>query len=124
MIRALYTDSRNISRSKIDDLPLGILSLAGGTAGCISWAVNYPVDIFKTLLQEDTIKEMLAKEKGELYRKEYTGIYDCAKKVLAQNGFMRGYYRGIGPCLVRAFFNSFALLPTYTKVYNNWPWNN
>ena len=122
-IRAWYTDFRNISRNEIDDLPLPILSIAGGTAGCISWAINYPVDIFKTLLQEETTKEMLAKEKGELYHKEYNGIYDCAKKVFAQNG-LRSCYRGIGPCLVRAFFNSCALLPTYTKVYNNWPWKN
>lgn len=108
--------------SSIDDLPLFALTLAGGTAGCISWAVNYPVDIFKTLLQEDTIKEMLAKEKGELYHKQYKGIYDCAKKVFARNG-LRGYFQGIGPCLVRAFLCSSALLPTATKIERNWPWN-
>ena len=122
-IRALYADFRNISQNEIDDLPLLTLSIAGGASGCISWVVNYPVDVFKTLLQNDTIKEMLAKEKGELYHKEYNGIYDCAKKVFAQNG-LRSWYRGMTPSLIRAFFNSFALLPTYTKVYNNWPWKN
>ncbi|XP_011407770.1 PREDICTED: mitochondrial basic amino acids transporter-like [Amphimedon queenslandica] len=117
VLNTFYQEEKESGEMTIEKLPWQILGLAGGTAGCISWAVNYPVDVFKTLIQEDALKEMLAKEKGELYHKEYTGAYDCAKKVLARDG-IKGYYRGMIFSLIRAFANSAVLLPIHTTLFN------
>lgn len=63
------------------------------------------MDLCKTLIQTDS-------ETNPKYR----GFFDCVRKVVKSEG-VRGLYKGIGPCLARAFpANAVTLLAyEYTK---------
>ena len=67
------------------------VALAGGTAGTMSWILNYPFDVVKTKIQSDSLE-----------RPQFRGIMDCFTKTVRQEGF-KGLFRGISPCLLRAF---------------------
>lgn len=63
--------------------------LAGGTAGILSWALSYPIDVVKTRLQADT-----------------TGMYRNARHALMLSVKQHGYrilFQGFGACMYRAF---------------------
>ena len=94
----------------VKDLSLIETSIAGGTAGCISWIVNYPIDVVKTRIQSSGLPN----------QPNYKGIMDCFIKIIKADG-VRGMYRGLAPALVRAFLNSCTLLPAMTYTRNYWP---
>ena len=94
----------------VKDLSLIETSIAGGIAGCISWIVNYPIDVVKTRIQSSGLPN----------QPNYKGIMDCFIKIIKADG-VRGMYRGLGPALWRAFFNSCTLLPAMTYTRNYWP---
>ncbi|PXF47908.1 Mitochondrial carnitine/acylcarnitine carrier-like protein [Gracilariopsis chorda] len=89
----------------VKDLNSGQLLIAGGMAGLAFWLPCYPMDLCKTLIQTDS-------ETNPKYR----GFFDCVRKVVKSEG-VRGLYKGIGPCLARAFpANAVTLLAyEYTK---------
>jgi solute carrier family 25 carnitine/acylcarnitine transporter 20/29 len=97
--------------SSIDDLGVSWLSLAGGMTGCVVWIASYPFDIVKTKLQTDGISTN---------RLEYKGTWDCMKKLYRTSG-IRVFYKGLSPCLIRGFLNSYALLPAAEYVKRYWP---
>jgi len=82
----VYTDTANWLSSYIDFKP-GRDMIAGMFAGFCSCMANNPVDVIKTKMQG-------------LDAHKYTGIGDCAKSILAQDGYM-GFYKGVGPRLMR-----------------------
>ena len=94
----------------VKDLSLIQTSIAGGTAGCISWIVNYPIDVVKTRIQSSGLPN----------QPNYKGIMDCFIKIIKTDG-VKGMYRGLAPALVRAFLNSCTLLPAMTYTRNYWP---
>ena len=98
------------SNRSVKDLSLIETSIAGGTAGCISWIVNYPIDVVKTRIQSSGLPN----------QPNYKGIMDCFIKIIKADG-VRGMYRGLAPALVRAFLNSCTLLPAMTYTRNYWP---
>lgn len=55
------------------------------------WLPCYPMDLIKTLIQTDSEKNP-----------KYNGFVDCVRKVVKTEG-VRGLYKGVGPCLARAF---------------------
>lgn len=63
--------------------------LAGGTAGILSWALSYPIDVIKTRLQADT---------QGLYR----GIWHAATHSVRAHG-PRILFQGFAACMYRAF---------------------
>ncbi|XP_065660537.1 mitochondrial basic amino acids transporter-like isoform X2 [Hydra vulgaris] len=71
--------------------PMSLL-IAGGLAGTISWAVCYPVDVLKTLIQAD----------GHLPHNERKSMMYYAKNLYIQGGFS-AFTRGINTTLLRAF---------------------
>ncbi|XP_065681616.1 mitochondrial basic amino acids transporter isoform X1 [Hydra vulgaris] len=71
--------------------PMSLL-IAGGLAGTISWAVCYPVDVLKTLIQAD----------GHLPHSERKSMMCYAKNLYIQGGFS-AFTRGINTTLLRAF---------------------
>lgn len=74
--------------------------LAGGLAGCISWALPYPVDVIKSKIQADGLA-------GKPYK--YSGILDCAKQMQMQEGW-RVFFRYFYPFLVLDFLLKIFLI--------------
>lgn len=67
------------------------LMMAGGLAGVAFWGSVYPLDVVKTKIQTDSD-----------VRPRYNGIVDCARQTVKEGG-VGALYRGVGPCLARAF---------------------
>lgn len=55
------------------------------------WAPCYPLDLLKTLIQTDSE-----------VKPRYSGIIDCFRQTVSRGG-VGAVYKGIGPCLARAF---------------------
>ncbi|KAJ7900188.1 hypothetical protein B0H14DRAFT_3852644 [Mycena olivaceomarginata] len=70
-------------------LNLGAIIMAGGTAGVAMWAVAIPPDVLKSRLQSAP-------------NGTYSGIMDCARKTIAQDG-VKALWKGFGPAMGRAF---------------------
>ena len=70
--------------------------LCGGMVGMFSWLVNYPADMIKTRMQEDG---------HDGASRMYRNARDCFVKTWRDGG-VRLLYRGLSPCLVRAFANN------------------
>ena len=64
----------------------------GATSGLTLWTCIYPIDVIKSKLQTDGFTKATQK---------YHGILDCMKKIWKSEG-IGGFYRGFGPCIVRA----------------------
>lgn len=79
--RALTPEGKDLS-------PLAVI-LGGGFAGVFNWVIAIPFDTVKSRIQ--TAAEG-----------EYTGMVDCARKLVAADG-MGGLFRGVGPAMLRAF---------------------
>ncbi|KAJ2688718.1 Mitochondrial carrier protein ymc2 [Coemansia spiralis] len=75
-----------------DELSSGLVCLYGAAAGFAMWLTSYPIDVIKSKLQTDGFAAGARK---------YNGTIDCAQKIMRQEG-VRGFFRGITPCLLRA----------------------
>ncbi|KAG1450124.1 hypothetical protein G6F56_008434 [Rhizopus delemar] len=64
----------------------------GATAGYAMWFTIYPMDAIKSKLQTDGFT---------IEKQKYTSTLDCARKTFANEG-LAGFFKGIGPCLLRA----------------------
>lgn len=83
--------------------PSGVaIVFAGGTAGTITWALTYPMDVIKSRIQAD----------GTNGISRYRGVTDCIIKSIQEDGF-RVLARGLGTCLLIAFPAEAVLLLTY-----------
>ncbi|KAI9302552.1 mitochondrial carrier domain-containing protein [Cunninghamella echinulata] len=74
------------------ELPAHEVCLYGASAGYAMWLTIYPIDVMKSKLQTDAFDPS---------QRKYHGVLDCARKTLAVEG-LGGFFRGIGPCLLRA----------------------
>ncbi|KAK6947429.1 Mitochondrial substrate/solute carrier [Dillenia turbinata] len=68
----------------------GSLVVAGGLAGASFWAVVYPTDVVKSVIQVDNYQNP-----------KYSGSIDAFKKILASEG-TKGLYKGFGPAMARS----------------------
>ena len=67
------------------------VALYGGLAGEALWIASYPFDVVKSKMQSDGFgKEM-----------RYKGMTDCFRQTWQREG-MRGFWKGLGPTLLRA----------------------
>ncbi|KAJ3760700.1 mitochondrial carrier domain-containing protein, partial [Lentinula raphanica] len=71
------------------DLNLGSIICAGGVAGVAMWALAIPPDVLKSRIQSAP-------------KDTYSGILDCARKTIAQDG-VAALWKGFGPAMARAF---------------------
>ena len=78
----------------------------GGCAGMASWIPNYPVDLVKTRMQLDGA---FATER------QYHTSWGCFKTIWKKGG-VKSLYRGLSPCLLRAFVNSAVLFVAYEST--------
>jgi len=85
----------------VDQCPLSFLFLAGGSAGCLSWASSYPADVIKSRLQCDGKYDSRRKR----FRYKYSGYYDCVCKSVKAEGF-GVLFRGLSSSMLRAFPNN------------------
>lgn len=68
----------------------GSLMVAGGLAGASFWALVYPTDVVKSVLQVDDYKNP-----------KYSGSLDAFRKILASQG-VKGLYKGFEPAMARS----------------------
>jgi len=72
------------------DLGMGSVLLAGGLAGITLWLATFPIDMIKTKIQADSLQ-----------KPTFRGMVDCFSKTY-QVGGLKGFYKGLSPCLLRA----------------------
>jgi len=77
----------------VNDLSSLTLLLCGASSGLGMWLTCYPLDVVKSRIQADHLDPTKAR---------YTSSLACYKAILATEG-IRGFYRGLAPCLARAF---------------------
>lgn len=77
-----------IKREEISTLKI---AMYGGLAGEALWASSYPFDVVKSKMQSDGFGE------GQKYK----SMRDCFGQTYRAEG-LRGFWKGIGPTLLRA----------------------
>ena len=77
-------------------------AFAGGCAGCLSWAMVYPVDVLKTRIQTSP----LTTPRSELR------MLRVGRDLVAQHGW-RYLFRGLGITMIRAFPVNGTIFPVY-----------
>ncbi|KAI0391550.1 mitochondrial carrier domain-containing protein [Xylariaceae sp. FL0594] len=80
----------NIAR---DQVPAYKVALYGGLAGEALWLASYPLDVVKSKMQTDGLR----RNKDMRYK----SMRDCFAQTYRAEG-MRGFWKGIGPTLLRA----------------------
>ncbi|MCJ1291567.1 hypothetical protein MMC34_003112 [Xylographa carneopallida] len=88
-----YLMNADAARNGIERKEISSLKVAGygGLAGEALWLASYPFDVVKSKMQSDGFgKDM-----------RYKGMRDCFAQTYRTEG-MRGFWKGIGPTLLRA----------------------
>lgn len=88
----VYEGLKQLIAGGEDTSKLGRVSLmtAGGLAGAAYWAIVYPTDVIKSVIQIDDYKNP-----------KFSGTVDAFKKIAASEG-VKGLYRGFGPAMARS----------------------
>lgn len=73
------------------DIPTWKIATYGGLAGEMLWISSYPLDVIKSKMQTDGFGE----------KQRYKSMRDCFAQTFKQEGMM-GFWRGVGPTLLRA----------------------
>lgn len=84
------------------EVPTWKVAFYGGLAGEALWLSSYPFDVVKSKMQSD----------GFGKDQKYSGMRDCFAKVYRAEG-MRGFWKGLGPTLLRAMPVSAGTFATY-----------
>lgn len=81
------------ARNKIkrEEIPSYKVAFYGGLAGEALWLASYPLDVVKSKMQSD----------GFGPKMRYKSMSDCFRQTWRTEG-MRGFWKGIGPTLLRA----------------------
>ncbi|KAF8458226.1 mitochondrial carrier domain-containing protein [Kalaharituber pfeilii] len=89
-----YLMSRELRRPNVrrEDIPSWKVALYGGLAGEALWLASYPFDVVKSRMQTDEVDRS---------NRKYKNMRDAFKKTWAEQG-ARGFWKGIGPTMVRA----------------------
>ncbi|KAK3487130.1 mitochondrial carrier domain-containing protein [Neurospora crassa] len=100
------------ARNKIDrkEIPSYKIALYGGLAGEALWLGSYPLDVVKSKMQTD----------GFGAGQKYTSMRDCFAQTFRAEG-MRGFWKGIGPTLLRAMpvsAGTFAVVEMTMRAIN------
>ena len=81
------------ARNKVErkEVPTWKVAAYGGLAGETLWIGSYPFDVVKSKMQSDGFGAGM----------RYQGMRDCFAQTWRGEGW-RGFWRGVGPTLVRA----------------------
>lgn len=77
-------------------------AFAGGCAGCLTWAVVYPIDVIKTRVQTAALDTPLSR----------LSMWHVGKQIVHEHGW-RHLFRGLPITLVRAFPVNGTIFPVY-----------
>lgn len=88
-----YLMNADAARNKIlrKEIPSWKIAFYGGLAGEALWLASYPFDVVKSKMQSDGFGES----------QKFKGMNDCFRQTWRAEG-MRGFWKGIGPTLLRA----------------------
>ena len=88
-----YMMNADAARNRVQrsDIPSYKIAFYGGLAGEALWLSSYPLDVVKSKMQSDRF--------GKEVR--YQSMMDCFRQTWRHEG-MRGFWKGIGPTLLRA----------------------
>lgn len=83
---------------------------AGGCAGIAAWIFSYPQDVVKVQIQ-------VRHESQKQYRHRFFdgGFTDCWQDIVRRESW-RGLWKGLSPCLIRAFLANGAGFLAYEKA--------
>lgn len=103
------------ARNKIErkEIASWKVALYGGLAGEALWLGSYPLDVVKSKMQTDGFG---GKEGGQRYK----NMRDCFAQTWRAEG-MRGFWKGIGPTLLRAMpvsAGTFAVVEMTMRAIN------
>lgn len=79
------------NRIKREDVPSWKVAFYGGIAGEVLWISSYPFDVIKSKMQSDGLGDKM----------RFKTMRDAFGQTWRQDGAL-GFWRGIGPTLVRA----------------------
>jgi len=75
--------------------------LGGGLAGMVTWASAYPLDVVMSRMQAEGAKTQTNRRAGAL--RTITEIYKAGITEIYKAGGGAAFFKGLGPCLLRAF---------------------
>ncbi|KAL4943229.1 hypothetical protein BDV06DRAFT_211262 [Aspergillus oleicola] len=85
------TQSSTLKTQNRETIPTYKIATCGIITGLVLWTVNYPFDVVKSKMQADGLGQ------DRLYR----NMRDVVMRTYRETG-MNGFYRGLGPTLLRA----------------------
>ena len=92
------------------EIPSWKVAFYGGLAGEALWLASYPFDVVKSKMQSDGFGES----------QKFKGMNDCFRQTWRAEG-MRGFWKGIGPTLLRAMpvsAGTFAVVEITMRMIN------
>lgn len=109
-----YMMNQDAKRNNVkrEDIPSWKVGLYGGVAGEFLWLGSYPFDVVKSKMQSD----------GFGSQRKFSSMTDCFRKTMAAEGF-GGFWKGIGPTLLRAMPVSAGTFIVYVLIPNLTGWN-
>ncbi|KAL9103321.1 MAG: hypothetical protein Q9163_001627 [Psora crenata] len=103
-----YLMNADAKRNKIkrNEIPQWKVATYGGLAGEALWLGSYPFDVVKSKMQSD----------GFGSNKRYASMRDCFAQTWRGEG-VRGFWKGIGPTLLRAMPVSAGTFAVYVSIH-------
>ena len=99
-----YEQTTEVMQTELGLKRTGACIVGGGLAGMATWASHYPLDLVSSRMEASVA--LGAK------RRTMTGHFG---QIYAESG-IKGFYRGLGPCLLRAFPVNAAIFVTHDFV--------
>ena len=96
-----YDKTTHVAEQSFGFGRIGSVIVGGGVAGMATWASHYPLDLVSSRMEASVA----------IGGRQLT-MTGHIKEVYAQSGVM-GFFRGIGPCLLRAFPVNATIFLTY-----------
>jgi len=96
----LYNSLKQLLTPTNGPIPVWGQILAGGSAGAMSWASIYPIDVVKTRLQSTS---------------EFSSVRGCVMMMLRREG-VGSFFQGLSPCLVRSFPVNATIFFVYERI--------
>jgi solute carrier family 25 carnitine/acylcarnitine transporter 20/29 len=102
-----YMMNQDAKRNNVkrEDISAVKVATYGGLAGEALWISSYPFDVVKSKMQTDGFGENM----------KYNSMRDCFKKTYAVEG-LGGFWKGIGPTLLRAMPVSAGTFVVYVST--------
>lgn len=88
------------------------IMLAAGMGGVSFWTLFYNLDVVKSAMMADDIDKK---------NRKYKNMVDCARKLYANEGGYKRFWKGFTPCIMRAFFANAIMLYIVDQTIRYFP---